>query len=61
MGGISPDDAPGSRSELLMLVLVGGKNRTLSEFSDLADRSGLEVSATGYQPTGRFLVECRAF
>jgi SAM-dependent methyltransferase len=60
LGGVSPDDAPGSRSELLMLVLVGGKSRTLSEFRELARRSGLEVSATGYQPTGRFLVECRA-
>jgi len=60
LGGVSPDDAPGSRSELLMLVLVGGKSRTLSEFRDLARRSGLEVSATGNQPTGRFVVECRA-
>jgi SAM-dependent methyltransferase len=60
LGGVSPDDSPGSRSELLMLVLVGGKSRTLSEFRDLARRSGLQVSAIGRQPSGRFLVECRA-
>jgi hypothetical protein len=42
-----------------MLVLVGGKSRTLTEFRELARSAGLEVSATGRQPSGRFIVECR--
>jgi hypothetical protein len=33
--------------------------RTLSEFCDLARAAGLEVQATGWQPSGRFVVECR--
>ena len=42
-----------------MLVLVGGKERTLTEFRALARRAGLGVTATRRQPTGRFVVECR--
>jgi len=45
--------------ELLMLVLVGGKNRTLPEFTSIAVEAGLRVSATARQPSGRFIVECR--
>jgi SAM-dependent methyltransferase len=45
--------------ELLMMVLVGGRDRTLEEFRDLAREAGLEVSAVGRQPSGRFIVECR--
>lgn len=40
-------------------VLVGGKNRSLSEFQELAHQAGLEIHITGSQPTGRFIVECR--
>jgi SAM-dependent methyltransferase len=45
--------------ELLMMVLVGGKNRTLDQFRELAREAGLEVSAVGRQPSGRVIVECR--
>ena len=45
--------------ELLMMVLVGGKSRTLAEFRELAGGAGLEVSAAGRQPSGRVVVECR--
>ncbi len=45
--------------ELLMLVLVGGKGRSLPQFRELARRAGLEVTATGRQPSGRGIVECR--
>jgi hypothetical protein len=57
LGGVSPreDASP----ELLMMVLVGGRNRTLSEFRELAREAGLEVSASGRQASGRFIVECR--
>jgi hypothetical protein len=56
LGGISPDDSPSP--ELLMLVLVGGRSRTLSEFRALARDAGLEVAATRRQASGRFVVEC---
>ncbi|HLY20687.1 MAG TPA: methyltransferase [Bryobacteraceae bacterium] len=58
LGGVSPDETPSP--ELLMLVLVGGKNRSLDEFRRMALEAGLQVSATRRQPTGRFVVECRA-
>ena len=44
--------------ELLMLVLVGGKARTLEEFRGMAEAAGLEVRATGKQASGRTFVEC---
>jgi hypothetical protein len=43
-----------------MMVLLGGKDRTLNEFRDLARAAGLSVTATARQASGRFLVECRA-
>ena len=45
--------------ELLMLVLVGGKARTLDEFGEMARQAGLEVRSVGRQPSGRVIVECR--
>jgi 2,7-dihydroxy-5-methyl-1-naphthoate 7-O-methyltransferase len=59
IGGVSPDDAGAPSPELLMLVLVGGKARSLSELRDLTREAGLHVHAAGRQPSGRFLVECR--
>lgn len=44
---------------LLMMVLVGGRERTLDEFREMAREAGLEVRAFGRQPSGRFIVECR--
>ena len=54
-GVVEEEQAP---PELLMLVLVGGKMRTLRAFRELAGAAGLEVRAAGRQPSGRFLVEC---
>jgi hypothetical protein len=59
LGGVSPDDAGGPSPELLMLLLLGGKDRTLAQFRELAGGAGLEVRAAGRQPSGRFAVECR--
>jgi 2,7-dihydroxy-5-methyl-1-naphthoate 7-O-methyltransferase len=59
LGGVSPDEAGGPSPELLMMVLVGGRNRSLKEFRELAREAGLEVRATGRQPSGRYVVECR--
>ena len=54
---VSPDDA---RSGLTIeMVLVGGKHRSLREFSELARAAGLEVLAAGPQASGYFVVECR--
>jgi hypothetical protein len=57
LGGVSPDEA-GPDPELLMLVLVGGKGRSLAEFRDLARYAALQVQAAGQLPSGRFAVEC---
>ncbi|MGO8946444.1 MAG: methyltransferase [Ktedonobacterales bacterium] len=59
LGGVSPDADAGGRSfDLLMMVLVGGKDRSLKEFRELAREAGLEVTAADRQPSGRFFVEC---
>ncbi len=59
LGGVSPDGGGSPPPELLMMVLVGGKSRSLSGFRELARAAGLEVHATGRQPSGGFAVECR--
>ncbi|HEY3082210.1 MAG TPA: methyltransferase [Chloroflexota bacterium] len=59
LSGVSPDDAGGPSPELLMLVLLGGKDRTLAEFRELAGGAGLGVQAAGRLRSGRFAVECR--
>jgi 2,7-dihydroxy-5-methyl-1-naphthoate 7-O-methyltransferase len=59
LSGVSPDEAGGPPPELLMLVLVGGKQRTLSQFRTLARVSGLEVTTAGKTASGRYVVECR--
>jgi len=56
LGSVSPDDAP--RQLVMEMVLLGGKQRTISEFWALARAAGLEVSAAGQQPSGAFVVEC---
>ncbi|MEO8372803.1 MAG: methyltransferase [Candidatus Solibacter sp.] len=52
---------PGDQAdpELLMLVLVGGKGRTLDEFRELGRQASLEMTAHGKQPTGRKIAEFR--
>jgi len=43
---------------MIEMVLLGGKPRTVSEFTVLARQSGLEVVCAGQQPD-YFVVECR--
>jgi len=43
----------------LMMVLVGGRDRSLSEFRELARAGRLEVQSAERQPSGRFVIECR--
>jgi hypothetical protein len=45
--------------EVLMMVLVGGRGRSLEEFREMARAAGLQVTAVGRQPSGRVIVECR--
>jgi 2,7-dihydroxy-5-methyl-1-naphthoate 7-O-methyltransferase len=59
IGGISPDERGAASPALMMMVLVGGKERRLAEFRDLARAAGMDVQATGWQASGRFMVECR--
>ena len=59
LGGVSPDEDRGPSPSLLMMVLVGGRDRSLAEFRELARAAGLEVQAAGRQPSGRFVIECR--
>lgn len=59
LDGVWPDSEFGPSPELLMLVLVGGKSRSLSEFPALAHDAELEVRSAARQSSGRFVVECR--
>ena len=59
---VAPDDEP--RGMMIEMVLLGGKQRSLSEFGELARLAGLEVTAAGMQAAskqaaGYFVVECR--
>jgi len=45
--------------EILMMVLLGGRGRSLEEFREMARTAGLQVTAVGRQPSGRVIVECR--
>lgn len=58
LNGVSPDEDGPAPPELLMLVLVGGKQRTLKEFREIALAAGLAVTGTK-QAGERFLVECQ--
>lgn len=59
VNGVSPDEDGSPSPDLLMMVLVGGKQRTLSEFRALARAAGLEVHAAERKSSGKFIVECR--
>jgi len=58
VNGVSPDEDGPPRPDLLMMVLVGGKERSLTEFRTLAGAAGLEVHAAARLASGRFVVEC---
>ncbi len=59
LGGVNADEVEGPSPALLMMVLLGGRDWSLSEFRELAHASGLEVQAAGQLRSGRFAVECR--
>jgi hypothetical protein len=47
--------------ELLMLVLVGGRARTVDDFRVMGRDAGCRITAVGRQISGRVLIECRPF
>jgi 2,7-dihydroxy-5-methyl-1-naphthoate 7-O-methyltransferase len=57
LGGVSADQAP--RSLGIDMLVAGGKTSTLTQFTELARRAGLDVVAARNQSSGRFVVECR--
>jgi hypothetical protein len=57
LGGVVQDGV--SRELSIEMVLLGGKQRTLTEIRALAREAGLDVVSAGRQPSGRFVVECR--
>jgi SAM-dependent methyltransferase len=59
LSGVSPNGSAAGEGDLLMMVLLGGRHRTLAEFRALAGEAGLAVSAAASQRSGRFVVECR--
>jgi hypothetical protein len=57
LGGVAPDNVrPGLSVEM---VLAGGKQRSVSQFRELARAAGLKVDAAEPSASGRFVVECR--
>jgi hypothetical protein len=55
--GMRSDDA--ARELSIEMLLVGGKQRSVAQFRELARQAGLEVVAAEQQPSGYFVVECR--
>ncbi len=47
-----------TRMDLRMLLLVGGKERTLADFELLAERAGLRMAAVHSTPAGISVLEC---
>lgn len=54
---VGPDGA--AKSFTISTLMVAGEDRSITEFRELARRSGLEVVAAGPQASGYFVVECR--
>jgi hypothetical protein len=57
LGGIAADDAP--RSLGIDMLVAGGKTSTITQFTELAKRAGLDIAAARTQASGRYVVECR--
>ena len=57
LGGVTADETP--RSLGIDMLVAGGKTSTLSQFTELARKAGLDVIAARTQSSGRYVVECR--
>jgi hypothetical protein len=58
VNGVTSGD-PAGEGDLLMMVLVGGRERSLDDFERLATTAGLTVTTAGPAGTWPFVVECR--
>ena len=58
MGGVAPQDRP-TTTLTEEAVLLGGRERTVAEFRELARDAGLEVTAAERAASGAFVVECQ--
>lgn len=47
-----------TQQDLFMLLLLGGRERTLEEFSELASSSGLKLESARHLSSGQMLLEC---
>jgi hypothetical protein len=57
LGGVTPDERPGILT--IEMVLIGGKTRTVSNFSIFIRELGLVVEHAEPAANGRFVVVCR--
>jgi 2,7-dihydroxy-5-methyl-1-naphthoate 7-O-methyltransferase len=57
LGGVAADET--LRSLGIDMLVAGGKTSTLTQFTELARRAGLDVIAARTQSSGRYVVECR--
>ena len=57
LGGVSADDTP--RTLSIDMLVAGGKTSTLTQFTELARRAGLDILKAGTQSSGRYVVQCR--
>lgn len=58
MGGVAPQNRP-TTTLTEEAVLIGGRERTVAEFRELAREGGLDVVAADLAPSGAFVVQCR--
>ncbi|MBP5941426.1 methyltransferase [Streptomyces sp. LBUM 1476] len=58
-GGVLDDQRLLAQIDVLMLMLFGGKERSLSEYGRLAETAGLAVTSVSPTASGVFVVECR--
>lgn len=56
---VSPEARSSSLSDLTMLVMNGGRERTETEYRELLDRAGLALARTVPIPTGASVLEAR--
>ncbi|MGI8870224.1 MAG: methyltransferase [Mycobacteriales bacterium] len=52
------DERRRTHMDLLMLVLLGGRDRTLAELAALAARAGCQVTTPRTTPLGQTIIEC---
>jgi 2,7-dihydroxy-5-methyl-1-naphthoate 7-O-methyltransferase len=58
IGGVAPQDRL-TTTLTEEAVLVGGRERTVAEFRELARDAELDVTVAERAPSGAFVVECR--